>query len=159
MNSSEIIFDNLFFDEFPEVPLGTRKLIINNCILSNAATEDIVLNEGLEHLSMSFSNSIMKHIKTFPSTLKVLELRKVVGDVLPELPEGLETLVLTRDRFKSYPCRFPETLKKIDLYESSWIPVPEFPLDLEDLDIWGMQAKYLPKIPEQFDYKEFFLYD
>jgi hypothetical protein len=159
MNSSEIIFNNLFFDEFPEIPVGTKKLVIDSCILSNSATDDIVLNEGLEHLSMAFSSSIMKCIKAFPSTLKVLELRKVVGDVLPELPEGLEALVLTRDRFKSYPCRFPESLKKIDLFESSWIPVPEFPLGLEDLDIWGMRAKYLPRIPEQFENKEFFIYD
>lgn len=158
MTDSEIIFDNLFFDEFPGIPVETKKLVIDSCILSTAASDEIVLNEGLEELSMSFSSSIMKRIKVFPCTLKRLKLRKVVGDVLPELPEGLHTLVLTRDRFNSYPCRFPETLRKIDLFESSWIPVPEFPLDLEDLDIWGMYVKDLPKIPEQFDINDFFVY-
>jgi hypothetical protein len=101
----------------------------------------------------------MRLIRKLPSTLKFLELRKTCGDILPELPEGLETLILTRERFKIYPSKFPESLKSINVYESSWIHIPEFPIGLDQLDIWGMYAKYLPKIPEPFAINDYYIYD
>jgi hypothetical protein len=158
MSESELEFRDLFFDAFPKIPSHVRKLSIEQCILVNTATEEIVLNEGLESLIISFSSSIMRLIRKLPSTLKFLELRKTCGDILPELPEGLETLILTRERFKTYPSKFPESLKNIILYESSWIPVPEFPIGIYHLDIWGMHAKYLPRIPEPFTIDDFFVY-
>lgn len=159
MNESELKFSGLYFDEFPKIPSHVKVLTIEQCILVNTATEEIVLNEGLESLKITFSSSIMRLIRKLPSTLKFLKLRKTGGDVFPELPEGLHTLVLIRERFNNYPSKFPESLKALDLYESSWIPVPEFPIGLEDLDIWGMHAKYLPKIPDRFAINDYYIYD
>jgi hypothetical protein len=134
-------------------------LKINDCRTINLKILDIKLNEGLEHLSFGLCSSIiMKSITNLPTSLKYLELRKVWGDHLPELPEGLETLILTHDKFHIYPTRFPNSLKRLELYESSWKPIPKFPKNLELLDIWGIYAKHLPRLPNGYTMSDFFVY-
>lgn len=156
---TDLEFNNIIFEQIPKFPAGLKKLKINDCRTFNLKPLDIKLNEGLEYLSFGLCSSIiMKSITRLPSSLKYLELRKVWGCRLPELPEGLETLILTRDKFHNYPIKFPISLKRLELYESSWIPVPKFPKQLEFLDIWGMYAKYIPRLPKGYTMSDFFVY-
>ena len=156
---SDLEFNNVIFEQFPKFPTGLKKLKINDCRTINLKHLDIKLNEGLEYLSFGLCSSIiMKSIVRLPSSLKYLELRKVWGDRLPELPEGLETLILICDKFHSYPIKFPDSLKRLDIYESSWTPVPKFPKQLEVLDIWGMYAKHIPRLPNGYTMSDFFVY-
>jgi hypothetical protein len=156
---SELEFENVIFEQFPKFPAGLKKLKINDCRTINLKPLDIKLNEQLEHLTFGLCSSIiMKSITRLPESLKYLELRKVWGDRLPELPEGLETLILTRDKFNHYPLKFPNSLKRLDLYESSWKSIPKFPKNLEFLDIWGIYAKHIPRLPNGYIMSDFFVY-
>lgn len=158
---SELEFDNVVFEQFPKFPEALKKLNIKDCRTVNLKSLDIKLNDGLEELTISLCSSIiMKSIQSFPPSLKYLKLRKVGGDHLCEFPEGLETLILTRDCFNHYPYKFPNSLKNLEIYESSWKLLPPFPKNIETLYIWGMYAKDLPpNLPKGYTLRDFFIYE
>lgn len=155
----DLEFENVVFEQFPKFPAALKKLKISDCRTVNLKPLDIKFNDGLEELTIALCSSIiMNSISSFPPSLKYLKLRKVGGDRLYQLPEGLETLILTRDCFNYYPYKFPNSLKNLEIAESSWKLLPLFPKNLESLDIWGMYKKDIPKLPEGYTMNDFFIY-
>jgi hypothetical protein len=145
-----LTFDNVEFEAFPVLPNTIRCLNFSECRM--LTDDDIELHEGIDRLCIELrSTSVMLSIKKFPSTLRHLHLRKISGTTLPDLPDGLETLTLTRDHFETYPSRLPKYLTSLDLFESNWTELPDFPDGLETLKIWGMEIINMPEIPESVE--------
>jgi Leucine-rich repeat (LRR) protein len=145
-----LTFDNVDFEVFPVLPKTIRCLNFSQCRM--LTDDDIELHEGIDRLRIELrSTSVMLSIKKFPSTLRHLHLRKISGTALPDLPDNLESLTLTRDHFETYPSRLPRYLTTLDLSESNWTELPNFPDGLETLKIWGMKIANMLKIPESVE--------
>lgn len=84
---------------------------------------------------------------SFPSTLKYLDVGKVVKHILEHLPEGLETFIANTS-LRMIP-RLPRNLKVLQLeYLSAVDYIPPFPYGIEELTIHKLdRVGYIPDLP------------
>lgn len=157
-NTKSVYFSTCVFKEFPVIPNSVKCLYFDRITIRS--NNPIEFHEGLEHLSLEYDTRYLSTlIRKLPSSLKSLEYRKTGHGKMPDLPDGLEYLTLTRDYFTEYPDHFPSSLISLDLSESHWTSLPDFPQTMQTLNIWGMKMEKLPEFPPSLKDTDLYIFD